>query len=350
MPVRTGYEQVIAHRTGSLFASTAKKDGRVVSVSEDGIVVEYSDGETKGFPLGRKYGSAAGLTIPHTLISEMKEGQKFKAGEVISYNPGFFERDILNPTNVVWKQGALVKVALMERADTLEDSSAISPRVGELLRTKVTKIRMVKMNFDQKITLKVKTGQAVKSEDILCVIEDAVTANQNLFDETSLDTLRVLSAQTPTAKAKGVLEHIEMRYHGDKEDMSESLRQLANTCDKELVRQQKAAGKKPYTGKVDDSFRVEGDPLMLDTLVITFYITSEIPAGEGDKGVFGNQLKTVFGKVFTGEVKSESGVEIDAIFGQKSVDDRIVNSPPAMGTTNTLLKVLAKRVVKAYRS
>jgi hypothetical protein len=349
MPVRTGYEQVIAHRTGSLFASSAKQDGRVVAVSDDGIVVEYADGEVKGFPVGRQYGAAAGLTIPHSLVTDMKEGQKFKAGEIISYNKGYFERDVLNPKNVVWKQGVLVKVALMEAAITLEDASAISPRVSDLLRTNVTKVRMVKLNFDQKVGRMAKVGQALKTEDILCVIEDSVTANQNLFDETSLDTLRALSAQTPTAKAKGVLERVEMYYHGDKEDMSESLRAIANACDKELVKRQKAAGKTGFTGQVDDSFRVEGDPLMLDTLVIKFYITSEVPAGEGDKGVFSSQLKTVFSRVMTGDVKSESGVMIDAIFGAKSVADRIVTSADAMGTTNTLLKVLAKRVVAAYR-
>jgi len=350
LPVRTGYEQVIAHRTSSLFAASAKKDGKVVAVNDSGIMVEYADGEIKGFPLGRKYGAAAGMTIPHTLVTELKEGQKFKAGDIITYNNGFFERDVLNPKNVVWMQGALVKVALMENPATLEDSSMISPKVSDLMRTKITKVRMIKLNFDQVISRVRKPGEVLKTEDILCVIEDSVTANQNLFDETSLDTLRALSAHTPTAKAKGVLEHIEVFYHGDKEDMSESLRALATACDKGLVTRQKAEGKKAYTGQVDDSFRVEGDPLMLDTLVIKFYITSEVPAGEGDKGVFANQLKTVFGKVMTGEVKSESGVIVDAIFGAKSVDDRIVNSPYAMGTTTTLLKVLAKRAVKAYRS
>ena len=67
------------------------------------------------------------------------------------------------------------------------------------------------------------------------------------------------------------------------------------------------------------------------------------------KGVFGNQLKTVFGRVFNGSVKSESGVEIDAIFGAKSLADRIVTSPYLIGTTTTLLIVAGKRVVKAYR-
>jgi hypothetical protein len=89
---------------------------------------------------------------------------------------------------------------------------------------------------------------------------------------------------------------------------------------------------------------------MLDTLVIKFYITSEVHAGEGDKGVFASQMKTVFGKVLPGEVKTESGVMIDAIFGQISIDNRIVNSPQLIGTTTSLMKVIGKRALKAYHS
>lgn len=46
---------------------------------------------------------------------------------------------------------------------------------------------------------------------------------------------------------------------------------------------------------------------------------------------------------------TESGKVIDAVFGSKSVGDRIVNSVDMIGTTNTLLDVIGKKVVKAYR-
>lgn len=48
------------------------------------------------------------------------------------------------------------------------------------------------------------------------------------------------------------------------------------------------------------------------------------------------------------EMKTESGEEIDAVFGQKSIDDRIVLSALTIGTTNTLLDVIAKKAVKIY--
>lgn len=348
--VRTGYEQVVAHRTSDLFAYSARKAGKVISISDAGIVVEYEDGERKGIELGRRYGNAAGLTIPHEVKTDMKEGQAFKEGTILAYNPGFFERDMLNPSNVVWKAGVIVKTALMESTRTLEDSASISKRISELLRTKITKMRQVVLTFDQTVHKLVKPGDLVESEDILCVIEDAVTANSNLFDETTLDTLRVLSAMTPQAKSRGEVERIEVYYHGDKEDMSEGLRALANASDRELLRRARSAGRKGFTGSVDESFRVDGEPLALDTLCIRIYITTEVPAGVGDKGVFCNQMKTVFGEVMPNEIKTESGKVVDAIFGAKSVADRIVLSPDVIGTTTTLLDVIGKKAVAAYRS
>lgn len=349
MPLRTGYEQVVAHRTGDLFAFSARKDGRVVSITDDGMVVEYDDGERKGIELGRRYGSAAGLTIPHGVATDLKEGQKFKAGTILSYNTGFFERDMLNPKNVVWKAGVLVKTVLLESSQTLEDSSSISKRVAQLLTTQVTKVRQIVVTFDQSVRRLVKAGDQLESEDILCVIEDAVTANSNLFDEETLDTLKVLGAPTPQAKSRGTVERIEVYYHGDKEDMSDSLRAIANASDRDLIKRARAAGKKGFTGSVDESFRVDGEPLALDTLCIRVYITSDVAAGVGDKGVFCNQMKTVFGEVMPNELKTESGQVVDCVFGRKSIADRIVISPDVIGTSNTLLGVFSKMVAAAYR-
>lgn len=348
--VRTGYEQVIAHRTGDMFAYSARKPGKVISVSDTGIVIEYEDGEQKGIELGRRFGNAAGLVIPHDVTTDLKVGQKFKEGDIISYNSGFFQRDFLNPSNVVWKSGITVKTALMESTKTFEDSSSISKRVSELLTTKVTYVRTVIINFADTIRKLVKTGDVLEPEDILCIIEDPVTTNAGVFDEETIDTLKMLSAHAPQAKYKGKIERITAYYYGDKEDMSESLRSVANASDRELGSRNRSAGKRAFTGRVDDSFRVDGDPIPLDSMAIQFFITADVPAGTGDKGVFANQMKTVFGDVFEKDIVSESGVKIDAIFGAKSIGDRIVNSPFMIGTTTTLLKIISKKAVAAYNN
>ena len=75
--VRTGYEQVIPYRVGSTYAVMAKKSGKVTSLTPTGIIVTYDDGESVGVEIGRKYGNAAGLTIPHEIITPLKLNDKF---------------------------------------------------------------------------------------------------------------------------------------------------------------------------------------------------------------------------------------------------------------------------------
>ena len=280
--VRTGYEQIIAHRTGDLFADTAKQDGKVVSKTNTGIILQFADGSTKSYEIGRRYGAAAGLVIPHEVVCDLQVGDEFKSGDIISYNSGFFEKDILNPKQVVWKAGVTVKTVLLESSQTLEDASSISKRLADKLTTKTTKIKTVVVSFDQIVKSMVKPGDAVEPESILCVIEDAVTSNSNLFDEESLDTLRLLSNQTPTPKVRGVVERIEVYYHGQKEDMSDSLRDLAGVYDRELSKRYKSLGKGSVTGMVNSDLRIDGNPLSLDNMAIKFYITSDVSAGIGD--------------------------------------------------------------------
>lgn len=143
---------------------------------------------------------------------------------------------------------------------------------------------------------------------------------------------------------------MEVFYHGDYEDMSESLLTIAKVADKERIKRLKALGKTQTSGQVDGNVRVEKDPLELDSMAIRVYITQRLGAGVGDKGVLGNQMKTVFSNVMTGENQTESGVELDAMFSYLSISNRIILSPEVMGTTNTLLRIMSKKVAERYFS
>ena len=65
--------------------------------------------------------------------------------------------------------------------------------------------------------------------------------------------------------------------------MSETLRKIANITDNILYNKEKALGNKGMTGEVTDDFRVEGKPLLIDTAVIRFTITTEHNISIGDK-------------------------------------------------------------------
>ena len=347
--VRTGYDNVIAERTSELFAVIAKKPGTVRSVKENGIIVDYEDGTDQGYQLGRRFGNAAGLTIAHNVVTTLRDGDKFQPGEAICYNDGFFEQDFFDPKRIALKNAVDTTTVLWESADTHEDSSAISRKLSGKLSANISKVKTVQVAFDQKVSQLVTVGQKVEADSVLCFIEDAVTASSDLFTRDNIDTLRAIGAQTPRAKVKGVVERIEYFYHGDKEDMGESILALANQGDKELKARALARGGKVFTGEVDGGFRIDANQLPMGYMAIRIYITSQVASGVGDKGVFCNQLKTVHGRVIEDQVTTESGEEVDAIFGMKSIENRIVHSPVMIGTTARLMYELGKKAVAAYR-
>ena len=125
-----------------------------------------------------------------------------------------------------------VKTVLWESYQTLEDASSISRRLSDKLSTRITKVKDIIVSFDQSVSKLVKVGDITNADTVLCIIEDAITANNNLFNETSIDTLRLISAQAPKAHVKGI--------------------------------------------------RIDNDPLSLDNLCIRIYISSNVGAGIGD--------------------------------------------------------------------
>ncbi len=347
-PLRTGYEQVLAHRVDDTFAKVAEMDGKVVDLSDDHLTVEYTDGTKVAIETGKRFGVSAGSVYPNEIKTTFKVGEQVKKGDVLAYNEGFFEPTLFNKRQVTWKAGVIARTAILEAGFTLEDSSAITPRLAELLTTRTTKVKTIIVKFDQSIRDLVKAGDKVDLDTILCSIEDSVTANNKLFDEDSLSSLRLLSAMTPRAKVVGTVEKIEVYYHGDIEDMSESLQELATAGDRDRKRKCRKLGTPVVTGSVDQSLRIDGSGLDLGCVAIQVYITSDVGTGIGDKAVFGNQMKTVIGRVLEGVHETESGKPFDAIFGAKSIQDRIVWSPMVIGTTNTLMRVICEKASDVY--
>ncbi|WDS62204.1 RNA polymerase beta subunit [Pseudomonas phage D6] len=348
-PLRTGYEQIVAQRTSSIFASAAEDDGKVIAVDEYGITVEYANGETTSYQMGKIHGSAAGTNYPHSIISDLKVGDTFKRGQTLAYNEKYFTPDRMTPGQVIWKAGINTVVAFSDNLDTLEDGSVISERCAIKMNTQTSKIKSVGVKFEQNIENMVKVGDHVDLDSILCTIKDADSGGGSVFDEVSRETLAKLSNYSPRAKVVGVVSKIEVFYHGDRDEMSDSLRKLAYESDKIREAEAKSRGQQFFSGEVDHEYRIRGNGLEPQSLIINIYIDHDIPCGVGDKGVVANQMKTVFSRVMRGVNQTKSGLDIDLIFGNTSVEERMVLSPKLIGTTTILLAELSKHLVGVYR-
>lgn len=163
-------------------------------------------------------------------------------------------------------------------------------------------------------------------------------------------TLRRLSNASPKAGVMGAVEKIEVFYHGDKRDMSTSIKKLAEQSDADLSAAAKSTNKPIVNGRVTDEYRVSGTPLEPDHAEIKIYISVKAGTGVGDKAVFGHQMKSTIAEVMPEPMHTETGEPVEAIFGYRSVANRGVLSPAIIGTTITLLDVIGKKAVEIYEA
>jgi hypothetical protein len=101
--LRTGYDNVLAHRTSELYSKVAKDEGTVTKVTDDVIQVTYKDGTVDAYGLGLAIGEASGEFHRHTKVTDLKVGDKFNKGDVIGWDRQWFERDLFCPGQVAWK-------------------------------------------------------------------------------------------------------------------------------------------------------------------------------------------------------------------------------------------------------
>lgn len=349
MPVTTGYEQVLAHRTDEMFAYAAKEDGKVVELSDTHVTIEYKSKERVAVEIGTVYGIYNGSHVPQRIVTDVTKGMSFKAGHVLVWNSGYFDRNFHDRTQVMWKAGALITVALMESVDTLEDACAISEDLGRRIATEFTTVRNITVDFDQNISNLVKVGDDVDLETILCTLEDSLISENKQFSGDALDSLRTLGAINPKAKVKGSVERIEVLYNGETAEMSKTLKSITNKADKERAeRTKRLANGDATTGQLSEPINIEGRRLTRNKAVIKVYITKTLGAGVGEKGVLGNQLKTIISRVMTGRNETESGEPLDMLFGRQSIANRIVLSPDRIGTLSSATLALSKAVAKEY--
>ena len=344
--LRTGYEYVMPYRVSSLYCTIAADDGEVLSKTDKLLTVKYKDGSTKSIQLGTQYGRMEGSVYPHTVVSDLSAGQKFKASQHLAYNDGFFEKDWLDPTRLVMKFSRNVTVALTMNNEVFEDSSAISRELGEQMRTSVIKEKIFVLSFKKNLLNIMPEGSELKFGDILFTAVDDDTDFKNLSDST-VEMLQGLASMSPKSKYEGILDRLEIKYNGELSDMSPTLRKLATRLDKRLQEESSDPGQ-PRDNQVTSKYRSEGKNLAMDTLELKVFIRVDLTAGVGDKGVFANQMKSVISSVFTGEVTTESGQKVDAYFSYRSILNRQVTSPITMGTTIRLVKHVSRQLADVY--
>lgn len=350
LPYRTGQEDVIATRVGKMFAVTAPKAGSVTTVVHGKrMVVRYVDGTMGHIQLGVIHGIVSGETIPHTMLTDLVPGEGFNEMDVLAFNPGFFERSILNPAAVSFKAGVLARIGIVESAGVIEDGSVMSEHLAKLLETRVSQVYPIIVPFTSSVFNLVSIGDAVTPDMILCNIDaDFGTNAEDTKDLESVQSLNLLAANSPKAKSYGEVTNIEVIYFGDPEDINPSLRSLIDYYDAQRAKKVKSLNlDEALTGQIDESVRIGRNKLVEGQVAIKIYVDGDLAMGAGDKLTVGNMLKSTLTRVASEPIVSEDGVAVDGLFSEVAIAARIVFSP-LTGIINTALIELSKEMVRLH--
>lgn len=317
--------------------------------------IQYKDGSIHTFQFGELYGECADMVTTQKLELTVKVGDKFNRGDILCYNPQFFE---LDPTSrqVDWKHGVPGMVAIMDCAGTFEDSNIITKRFGDKLEIEPVQLRAISFNANTFVHDVKKVGDQVDINDFLIVFEDATMTDLSSVttDDVALDYLAKLNRITPKAKFTGEIVKIEVFYSCPLSEMHPTLSKVV----KDIIRTNNAKNKfsqgtsssaqYPPSQPLPEGTKFKKVKFEKDTVVFRFFIKETITAGVGDKIVFDSSLKSVVGVVIDDIPTTESGVEIDAVFSGSSISNRIVNSPILVGVGERVLERLEESAIDMY--
>lgn len=356
--LRTGYEYMIAHRCGEIYAYPAKENGRVIDVDEKRKVakIQYLDGTTEIIDYNTQYGQCSDMLVEQQQVITFKKGDKFKKGDVLRYNPQYFEPDPDVDRQVTYKHGITGKVALVENSTTFEDSNAITRKMSERLGIAPVEARMITLPATAVVHKYAKLGDIVDLTTPLLVFEqeDAEDLSGVGVDAKALEYLENLNRTAPKAKVNGQIVDITVMHACELSEMSRSIRKMVTEymTDKNAIGQyaEDAANNYQYpkTGKVPAGSKYKGVYITEDTVVIRYYIREYFDQSNGDKIVLDSSLKTITCLVMDNPPVTESGQEIDATFSVLSISKRIVNSPIITGISENILATLEKKVLSEY--
>ena len=355
--IRTGYERVIAHRVSDNFASVAEQDGKVTKIDTTAKLMEvtYDDGTKTVFKIGDNYELAESIVIQNNLVPNVKLGDKFKKGDVLTYNKGYFNRDHFTG-QVDMTTGVMANLCLIETDSTLEDATEISERLAEKLAINPVNERVVTLSAKSQVFKMVGKGEHVKVTDPLIIFDESgIDADNGLTtDEDAMSILGDISRSSPSAKFSGEIVNIVAYYGGEISAMNPTLASIV----KEAIVQPNAAAKLASGSKRENEFiqssvipagcKFKGVEFDEDTVMLIFYIKERIIHGVGDKLVVCNQLKSTTSGIFPKPVTTESGVEIDVMYSQKGVNSRKVMSPFPAGIISRIVEKLEKDVIDEY--
>lgn len=346
-------EKVAAQMTGKKFIVKGEGDGKIVDIDDTDklIRVKYKDGTTRVYEYGDIVGKDGDSRYNHHLVltKDFKVGQSIKEGEVIAYNTGFFELDLLTG-EPRWCHGIPARIAINVKDSVEDDSNEITQELADLLSFNPVYVRTMSMSTDMNITSYMKVGDTVDYDTELIVTEydlpDEIASDEN-------DLFLDLRSKNYISKNKGVIKAI--RVFSSSEELSDSIKKFASVS----LRKSKSKGKfskgTQEEGVNTPAFilpvgaRLDGKTIGENEFIVQYEIYATQDDGVGDKIIFDSSLKTVTGHVVP-SMRTEDNRPLHGSFSGHGVFNRTVLSPIKQGIVVELCIDAEKEIVKIWES
>lgn len=360
--IGSGMNKTLAFMISDDFAFKAKKDGVITKLDrKNGLaILTYDDGTKDAIDLSDKLdkNSNMGFYIHQLFEMVYTEGERFKAGDVIAYNPSYFTG---KGKNVDYKPGSLAKIAIAATDNAYEDSTLISESLGLKCTAKINMLKQVALGKNAVIHSILNIGDHVETGghiiEFTNSFDDPDTSEflQQLSANIGSDNIESLTHDTIDAKFSGIITNIELYYNCPLEELDASLQKLIKQY-RDRLNSRAAAIKDVYTGSVhvppleQVSSKKVGKQEFPDGggVIINIWIEYEDVMGKGDKLTFSTALKGVVSKVLKDSEAPISDYRpdehIEAILTPTGIISRMTSDIYSMTFGNKVLIECGKQI------
>lgn len=363
--ITSGADEALPYLISNTFAYKAKENGKVVEIVPDEyMIIEYDkpvDGKSHEYidlSESVQKNSSSGFYVTLKLDTDLKEGKKFKAGDIVAYDKQSFSDEIGVDDNIAYNIGTLAKFAILNTDEGFEDSAIISNSLSEAMASDVVLEKEITIPKAANIYNLVKKGQEIHEGDTLMII-------QNAYDEDDVNMLLKNLAGNEEeitdlgripikSKVTGVVQDIIIERTVEIDELSPTLKKVVTSYENDIKRKKKIMTQygiedenktlpdtkaMPAIGKLKNAY---------DSVVIRIYLMYHDKFKVGDKLIYGTAVKGVDKDVFPEGLEPYSeyrkNEKIHALLSIGSINARMVTSVLITTAINKGLIELSRKV------
>jgi len=310
--------------------------------------------------IGQTYhkNGGGGFYTTQNMETSHRKGDKFKRGAIIAFNPDFFE-PIHGSNQVEYKTGKYALVALLESEKNFEDSVYISKNLPKNLVSNPVDDRLIVLDKNTVVHAVADIGTEVQYDSPLIIFEDTEIPEGLVVkaddDPETLELLNRFNRKIPKAKCHGEVVMVDVIYNCEIKDMSPSLQKVVKSFTrKEKMRATVAKGtaseQKFISPEKMDVEKIGITELPKDSSVaLRFFIRHEDVVSGADKLSFCYSLKCTTHSVAQHPmIAIETGQEIDAMFGNNAIYNRVTPSAYSVGLLERYMEEFQNQQVDEY--